>query len=98
MTVQDICNRCSKFSGWHLTVTVTERMIRFEDPNGTDGQSWLHLYAHPILSWGLVEAYGRMSHWGITLQEQIVMRAALDAKAKGCDAVDPFEVVEPTIV
>ena len=92
MTVQDICNRCCKFSGWHLTVTVTE-MIRFADPNDTDGQSWLHLYADPHLSFGLIEAEGRMQHWGITLEEQIVMRAALDAKAKGCEAVDPFEVV-----
>ena len=80
MTVQDICNRCSKFSGWHLTVTVAEGVIRFEDPNDTSGHSWLHLYADPHLSFGLIEAYGRMRHWGITLEEQMVMRSVLNAE------------------
>ena len=73
MTLQDICNRCSKFSGWNLVVTVEDGKIWFRDPAAT-GQSWLIVY---LRGSELAEAYGRMSHWAITRQEAEVMRRAL---------------------
>ena len=75
MTLQDICNRCSKFSGWNLIVTVENGKIWFRDPDAT-GQSWLIVYLHPVF--GLTEAYGRIRHWAITREEIEVMRRELE--------------------
>lgn len=70
MNLQEIAVRCSKFSGWKLGVSMTQKQIEFRDPNDETGQSTL------ILSWrsyGLYEVYGRMHHWGITAEERDLM-------------------------
>jgi hypothetical protein len=75
MTLQDICDRCSRFAGWKLTVRVKDGQIEFSDPDQT-GQSWLFVRLSPS-GFSLVEVYGRMKHWAITVEEQAVMKAVL---------------------
>lgn len=89
MTIQDIAARCSKFSGWNLTVKLCapstgyhshrfQPMLEFFDPDDSSGQSRMVIGISPYNT--LTEVYGRMRHWAIDLEEQRVMRDTLLAE------------------
>jgi hypothetical protein len=85
MTIADITARCSKFSGWNLKAVLSgpatnvkhvgNPALEFFDPEDRTGQSrlMLHIDRHGLLG----EVYGRMAHWGITLEERQVLQEAL---------------------
>ncbi len=79
MNLSDVVARCSKFSGWKLEARVEEsrgtKVLVIEEP-GKPG-SKLAVYKSPISPLVLVEAYGRMRHWGITEEEKWVLLQAL---------------------
>jgi len=70
MTIDSILKRCSKYSGWNLIVTTdVHGNLWFKDP-GAGGESWLILSLRGNF---LYEVYGRMSHWGISLEEKLAI-------------------------
>ena len=81
MTIDDIVKRCATFSGYNLRYVIEgpTLLINDLDDKSIGHQSQLILQLHTSItgSVALLECYGRMSHWGITLQEQWVIRAAL---------------------
>lgn len=80
--IQAIAARCSKFSGWNLTVKLGrmggQPVLEFFDPADASSQSRLIVCIG--IGRSLTEVYGRMRHWGIDLEEQLVMRDTLLAE------------------
>jgi hypothetical protein len=80
MTLQDVVDRCSRFSGYRLEYRFEEshgdRLLVIEDPS-VGPHSSLVVKIHPACDLVLYEVYGRLRHWGVTLDEEEVMRAAL---------------------
>jgi len=73
MGIEDIVARCSKFSGWNLTYVVEGSKLSIWDPKDM-GKSRLTV----CLMWWegsqvLHEVYGRLRHWAISPEEQMVM-------------------------
>ncbi len=94
MTLDDIVARCSRFSGYELQFELKADCLRIWDPKAL-GRSQLAVVLAPGGN-SLREAYGRLRHWAITLQEQDVMVRALSRKPEprhGGALEDPFEVV-----
>ena len=75
MTIDDIVARCSKFSGWKLEYRVEAGpVIRIFQDGTPDATCSFGLISGTSL---LSEVYGRLSHWGIDLEEQVVIAQLL---------------------
>jgi hypothetical protein len=75
VTIQDVCDRCSKYSGGNLAVEIEDEVLTFV--NADD-------FNVPVVSvakcgspfterFWLREVYGRMHHLGITVEEQHII-------------------------
>jgi hypothetical protein len=77
MTLGTIVARCSSFSGYNLGYEIvggSDPIIRIEDPAHVGESTCVFgLLTEHLLS----EIYGRKRHWGIDLEEQIVIAQAL---------------------
>ena len=75
MTIDEVVARCSKYSGFKLEWRIRKCVLEIEEPGKPQSCLALKLY-HPE-SDVLYEVYGRMRHWGISLEEKTVLAAAL---------------------
>jgi len=78
MTIDDICVRCSKFSGWNLTWETKGGVLSIFDPKDR-GKSQLCVSIR--IPGVLHEVYGRLRHWAVTPEEQRVIAALLERAA-----------------
>jgi len=71
--------RVAAFSGWNLVVNVECGQVKFRDPDDVSigRQSWLFvaLDKHGCL----YEVYGRLRHWGVSLEDRMALREVLEA-------------------
>ena len=79
MTLEQITQRCSGFSGFNLQAIVSRGQIEFVDPNdnSTGHQSRLVLGTERP-GGRLYEIYGRMHHWGMSLEEKLILKKIID--------------------
>lgn len=80
MTLDDIVSRCSKFSGWSLTWEIEDGAedgaLHIFDPKDSGKSRLTVSLVFPDRAL-LRERYGRLRHWAITREEELVMAKAL---------------------